>query len=88
MKRMKSDLRKIPTWGKVEKVLAVVGWELVGRDRNRFVFHRGSEQIISFRTVGGMRKSEYFVRNKLQDSTGVNNAEFTKLSTMELGVLK
>ncbi len=65
-----------------------MGWGLVKRERYRFVFKRGNEQIISFRTVGGKWKSEYFVKNRLQDSTGVNNAEFTKLLTMELGVLK
>ena len=89
MRKMRAKLfNRIPTWEEVEKVLSVRGWELSQREKGRLIFRRGEERIISFKTVGGMWKSEYFVGKKLEDCTGVSDADFTKLLTMELGVLK
>jgi hypothetical protein len=76
------------TWDKVEQMLAVIGWTLVEKKKNHFDFAKGIEHIISFRTVGGKWKSDYFVGRKLRDSTGVNDAHFAKLITMELALSK
>lgn len=76
------------TWEKVEQVLTIMGWKLSEREKDRIIFRRGNQMIISFKTIGGKWKTEYFVGKKLLDSTGVNDAEFTQLLTMELGFSK
>lgn len=87
-KNANEKLRRIPSWYKVQKVLEVVGWQLVDDKLTRKVFVRGNEKIVSLKTVGDMWKSEYFYRNKLKDTTGVFEREFIQLLTMEMGVLK
>jgi hypothetical protein len=90
MKHMKSKAqhRRIPTWNEVAKVLEVRGWQLYKDTKFKKVFVRGNERIVAFRTVGGKWKAEYFYKNKLEDTSGIFDANFVKLMTMEMGVLK
>lgn len=82
------NLKSVP-WSVIADGLAKWrGWQLTEDSKKRKIFIRRNEKIFVVNVMGNKWKAEYFVNNKLQDTTGVADKEFVKSLVMEMGFLR
>ena len=86
MKEKVNSTRKA-TWNLVDEVLQKMGWQKVRRTPKLLEFQRGKEKIITWEVTGTRKwKTELFLRNRLEQSTGVHDEYFARIFTMELAM--
>lgn len=82
------DTRPIPNWVQIGEMLKYRGWSLTETEKHKITYQRGNEKIMAKKVLGNKWKAEYFVNERLLDSTGIQNETFAKVLTMEMGVSK
>jgi hypothetical protein len=81
----KQTVYKFPTWNIVHVVLADLGWNLVKKKTNYFLYQRDNQSLIA-REVNGKWKVERFRNRRMQISTGFSDEKFSRILAMELAI--